>query len=548
MAIQTRREVQGRITDLWNRPIEWLHGLSLRFLDWFTQERWTNTLTIAVLVLANLIIVYFFITGQDNRAVGFTVVALIMPLVLFVPEFGIAVLIVAGSNLIVNAMYYAAGVGTGTGQRTLVMSFFALIWMRAIYEYIRIPREERPRIFTWFTVVLIAFWLYYMGHVLYIYTFKRYDLLLTPERALGYAGWGTGLIRYFDPIMLWIGVLPLIVLLRDRERTRRALTIVGAVVYIAAAMLVIEYISPLPEFWKVVFQIKRAGESSEGYRIAAPDAMFLIVLGFLYTLFRLGYARGTLTNTALVGFLALATFSILVIKTRILWAPLVAVVPVALLWKPPQILVNQAKVLFVVGLFGAALMLSPQVSAPVLRLVREAEERWSRNYAFGGDPRNDPSYIGRIREHQQLERAMATMTPLEQLFGRGLEATYERYLPVSIKLNVPYQNVYYEHTGSHFSWYWRLYSIGWIGTVLLAILMGAAILRGIQVFFATRNEHRKALVFAVTAATVVLIPFDSISFNTFREYYVLPVILLWSLIEAVDRWNRQDQARAQQVG
>lgn len=548
MAIQTRREAQGRITDLWNRPLEWAHGLSLRILGWFNQERWASTLTITALVLANLIILYFFITGQDNRAVGFTVVALIMPLVLFIPELGIAVFIIAGSNLIVNAMYYAAGMGSGTGQRTLVLGFFMLIWARAVYEYIRLPREERPRVFTWFTVALMIFWLYYMGHVLYIYTLGRYDLRLTPERAVGYADWGTGIIRYFDPIMLWIGALPLIVLMRDRERTKRALTIVGAVVFIAAAVLLIEFISPLPEFWKVVFQIKRAGETQEGYRIAAPDSMFLIVLGFLYALFRIGYTRGALANTVLVTFLALAAFAILTIKTRILWAPLLVVAPLALLWKPPQILVNQAKLLFVVGLFGAALMLSPQISAPVIKLLRETEERWSRNYAFGGDPRNDPSYQGRIREHEQLERAMATMTPFQQLFGRGLEATYGRYLPVTIKLQLPYRNVYYEHTGSHFSWYWRLYSIGWVGTILLAILMGAAILRGIQVFFATRDENRKALVFAVTAATVVLLPFDSISFNTFNTYYVLPLVLLWSLIEVVDYWNRQDRARASQTG
>ena len=122
MAIQTRRERQGRFSDLWNRPIEWLHGLSLRPLDWFTQERWTTPLTILALGLANLMIVYFFLQGQDNRAIAFVVLTLLAPLMWVIPELSVAVLIIAGSSLLVNAMYFAAGAG-GTGERTLTLAF-----------------------------------------------------------------------------------------------------------------------------------------------------------------------------------------------------------------------------------------------------------------------------------------------------------------------------------------------------------------------------------------------------------------------------------------
>ncbi|MCS7170676.1 MAG: hypothetical protein NZ949_08675, partial [Candidatus Kapabacteria bacterium] len=81
MAIQARRERQGRVSDLWNRPIEWLHGLSLRPLEWFTQERWTTLLTLLALVLANIVVLFFLMQGQDNRAIAFVILLLLAPLV-----------------------------------------------------------------------------------------------------------------------------------------------------------------------------------------------------------------------------------------------------------------------------------------------------------------------------------------------------------------------------------------------------------------------------------------------------------------------------------
>jgi hypothetical protein len=60
------------------RPIEWAHGRSLRLLEWFNQERWTLTLTLLALVLANLFLLYLFLQGQDTRALAFVIILFVI--------------------------------------------------------------------------------------------------------------------------------------------------------------------------------------------------------------------------------------------------------------------------------------------------------------------------------------------------------------------------------------------------------------------------------------------------------------------------------------
>jgi hypothetical protein len=107
------------------RPIEWAHGQSLRLLEWFNQERWTLALTVLALVTANLVVLYFLLQGQDVRALAFVVIILLAAISWLVPEFSVAVLIVAGSGLYVNLLYYATGTGA-TGMRSLLLVFLRL--------------------------------------------------------------------------------------------------------------------------------------------------------------------------------------------------------------------------------------------------------------------------------------------------------------------------------------------------------------------------------------------------------------------------------------
>jgi hypothetical protein len=540
MATRPIREPRAPLGSVLMRPIEWAHGRSLRLLEWFNQERWTLALTLLALVLANLVILFFFLQGQDNRAIAFVILLLLAPLMWIIPELSIAVFIIAGSRLIVNAAYFAVGPGGGTGERTLTVLFFLIVSARAVYEYLRIPAQERPRLLTWLTGAVLLFWVYYMGHVAYIYLFRYHEVPPdSPEAVLGF--YRPGVLRYFDSHILWIGILPLMVLMRDIERAKRALLIIGVVVGLGVATLVWEYFAPLPEAWKIVFQIRAAMETKEGYRVRDPAVMYLMVAALFAAIYSLGYVRGW-RAAVVIAYILAAVYGILITKNRALWAAITPIVPLALLWKPPAILARQTAVLAAVGLLLGAGMLNPGFYSTVQKNVQEALERWQRNYAYGGDPRNDPSYQGRLRENEAWEVKMRQLSPLERLIGRGLEEPYGRYLSLAgMGYGSRFTSVYIEKIRMHFSWLRRLLAIGIIGTSLLALTLVVALVRIAWAFLKVNHPFTRALLMGVGAGTVAAIGYDAIHSGPLDSPPVLPIILLWSLAELAFHWQRTRQ-------
>jgi hypothetical protein len=381
---------------------------------------------------------------------------------------------------------------------------------------------------------------YYMGHVAYIYLFRYHEVPPdSPEAVLGF--YRPGVFRYFDSHILWIGILPLMVLMRDLERAKRALLIVGVVVGLGVATLVWEYFAPLPQAWKIVFQIRAAGESAEGYRVRDPAVMYLMVAALFAAIYSLGYVRGW-RAAVVVAYILAAVYGVLVTKNRALWAAIMPIVPLALLWKPPAILARQTAVLAAVGLLLGAGMLNPQFYSIVQQKIEETMERWQRNYAYGGDPRNDPSYQGRLREKEAWEIKMSRLSPTERLFGKGLEEPYGFYLNLSTLGYGPrFTHVYIEKTQMHFPWLRRQLAIGLIGTALLALTLVVALVRIAWAFLKVNHPFTRALLMGVGAGTVAAIGYDAIHSGPLASAPVLPIILLWSLAELTFHWQRTGQ-------
>jgi hypothetical protein len=539
MATRPIREPRAPLGSVLMRPIEWAHGQSLRLLEWFNQERWTLALTVLALVTANLVVLYFLLQGQDVRALAFVVIILLAAISWLVPEFSVAVLIVAGSGLYVNLLYYATGTGV-TGMRSLLLVFLTIASARAAYEYLRTPSAERPRVFTWLTILLAAFWVYYTAHVLYINLF-RYNIPSSdnPLAVLGFE-W-RGLIRSFDPHVLWIGVIPMVVLLRSYERAKRVLFLVGLAAFSGGVGIFLEYLTPLPEFWKVALMIRVAGQSEEGYRVAAPAPIHLVVLLMWYVLYRVGYLKWWQNSLALF-YIVAAALAVAVMKTRMLWGVILLFLPFVLLLKPPRAQLRQLVVFGFAGLLGMALMLHPRVYDLTTQIVREVNQRWQRNFAFGGDPRNDGSYQGRIREREAWERHYATLSLTDKIFGRGLEEGYGFYISLyALGYGPQYRQTYVEKTRLHFSWLGRLLHIGILGTTLLALVLVAAAVRATQAFFTIPQPSIKALMFASLASTVGIAIYDTIQHFTLSENSVLPIVFSWAIVEAALHWHRTGQ-------
>jgi len=541
MATRPIREPRAPLGPVLMRPIEWAHGRSLRLLEWFNQERWTLTLTLLALVLANSFLLYLFLQGQDTRALAFVIILFVIVLSWLVPELSIAVLIVGGTGLYINLLFYTTGGAFGTGSRQILLALLLVVSFRAIYEYLRTPPAERPKVFTWFTVLLALFWVYYMAHVMYINLF-RYNVP-PPDNVLTVLGFEQKtLIRYFDSHVLWIGVIPMMVLLRNYERAKRVLFLVGLAALSGAVGTFLDYLTPLPELWKVAFFIRTAGESQEGYRVHTAATTYLTVFCALYTVYRVGFLKWWQHLVALF-YLVAATLLIATVKTRALWAPILVLLPFGLLLKPPQALFRQVYVLGFAGLLATATLMHPRVYDVTTQLANEVVQRWQRNFTFGGDPRNDPSYQGRLRERDAWEQHYATLSLTDKLLGRGLEEGYGFYISLfAFGYGPQYRQTYVEKTRLHFSWLGRLLHIGIIGTVLLALVFIAATARAVYTFLVVPQPSVRALAFASVGATAVILFYDSIHHYTLTDYSTLPVVLSWAFLEAAIHWYRTGQS------
>jgi hypothetical protein len=539
MATRSIREPRAPLGSVLMRPIEWAHGQSLRLLEWFNQERWTLALTLLALVLANLVVLFFFLQGQDNRAIASVILMLLAPLAFLLPTLSVTVFIVLGAGLFGNVMYFALGPGQGTGIRVLTLTFGLILTARAAYEYLRTPPNERPRLTSWLITALLLYWVYHMTHVSYIYLFKYNDV--PPESIAAALGmYRPGLFRYFDYHILWIGIIPIIILLRDFERFKQVAILLGTVMAIGLGSVVWEYFAPLPAFFKIMFQLRAAGETAEGYRVRDPAALYLFLTGFFYAIYMIGFLKGYRNFFALL-FVMAATFGVLITKNRILWAGILVMLPIALLWKPPQTLVRQLSVLSVAALVFLAMMLYPPVHESVSRIAIETVERWNRNYAFGGDPRLDPSYQFRERERESWEATWAQLTWTEKLFGRGLETGYGYYVSVAQLGGPPtYDRTYIEKVHMHFAWLGRLLRTGYIGVILLGILLIAFFASSIYTFLRIKNITVRAAIVGVVGGTVGVLFYDSLHTVLSREE-ALPVILMWSILPLAWHWQRTGQ-------
>ncbi|CUU10540.1 MAG: hypothetical protein N2045_01975 [Fimbriimonadales bacterium] len=544
MGIRVARERGFRVSDLWRTPLERLAALTARFSGWFNQERWTNLLLITALTVANLVILVFILQGQENRAVAFTVLALIAPLAFLVPEINIVTFILAGTGLFVNAFYYV--LEAGTGERALSLVFLFLLSARAVYEHLKTPPEKRIKVFSWFVILLVVFWIYYMFHVGYIYLF-RYDEVPPDDRFAALGFYRTGVFRYFDRHMLWIGVVPLIILLSDIRRAKRILTILGVVASSGVVVLLWEYFVPLPPFAKILFQLRAAGETTEGYRVREPASLYLIVAGFMFALYSLGFYKGWRVVAAVIYLLG-AAYVILITKNRALWGAMMLIMPMVLLWKPPAALMHQARIAFMSCLFVLVLLMHPVINEAAARIVTESVQRWERNFAYGGDPRLDPSYQARVREREAWEVRMQTLTPFQRLFGAGLEEPYGRYISLGeLGYRGPgFDQVYVERIEMHFAWLARLLHIGLVGTGLMVVLMAGFFIRAAQAFFTFKDPLWRAVIVGITGGMVAAIGYDLVHSDYLNSQGVAPIIFLWSLIEAMFHWKRTGQLESTQ--
>jgi hypothetical protein len=539
MALQAERETRT-LREWLVLTIEWAQSSALSVAGRLNQERWTNLVIILGVVSANLIVLGSLLQGENIRAIAFGIIILTGLFALRYCEVSITIFITVGTGLFVNTFWYA-GQGTGTGQRAFLILFLIIVTIQAAFEYVRTAKEDRPRIWTPLTFAVLLFWLYHLAHVLYIYLFL-YDVPPADD-VMRYMGISTTpLFRYFDAHMVWIGILPIMILLRDWKRAQRVIIALCLIMIINVFAIIWEYFSPLPQFFKIMFQLRAAGETPQGYRVRDPFGLYFSMTLFFGLLYLLGYIRGFMANLVILLYTVAYIMVLLITKNRILWAGVMVFLPLVLLWKPPAVLLRQAVVLGIALLVFTAFMLHPSVYAAVSQIVNETVERWSLNYAYGGDPRLDPSYQFRAREREAWEHTYERLGVFQRVFGAGLEAPYGFFLKSSTVgeyAHLPY-TIYFEKVGMHFAWLGRLLRYGWVGTTLLAMVLIIFFARAVFLFFKYSNPIYRAIIMALIGATIGVLAFDSLHM-ILDKYAAASVVLMWSLLELIPHWSNRSR-------
>jgi hypothetical protein len=132
--------------------------------------------------------------------------------------------------------------------------------------------------------------------------------------------------------------------------------------------------------------IRVAGQSEEGYRVAAPAPIHLVVLLMWYVLYRVGYLKWWQNSLALF-YLMAAALAVAVMKTRMLWGVILLFLPFVLLLKPPRAQLRQLVVFGFAGLLTMALMLHPRVYDLTTQIAREVEPALAAELCFRRRPK-----------------------------------------------------------------------------------------------------------------------------------------------------------------
>ena len=92
----------------------------------------------------------------------------------------------------------------------------------------------------------------------------------------------------------------------------------------------------------------------------------------------------------------------------------------------------------------------------------------------------------------------------------------------------------------HFAWLGRLLRSGYIGVLLLGILLIAFFATSIYTFLRIKNITVRAAIVGVVGGTVGVLFYDSLHTMLSREE-ALPVILMWSILPLAWHWQRTGQ-------
>lgn len=500
--------------------------------NWLTAERLSMGTFLLFVIAANVTILYLFLSDRMSLAILVAVLGLIAPLSFFWPHVGLVVFVAVTAGGFVNAIHFVTE--GASGERTLSLVMAVALSARALWEWVGIPRDKRPKILSGLVFFLLLFQSFYLLHIAYIYIFDpdiRGTDIYVKEFA---AGFWKPTFRYFDHLPLWLMVIPAMVILSKPERLK---TVIAGFIILALWSTVItvwEYISPLPRELKIAFKLFQTGESAEGNRIlSSPGYMLVFFLGMLLVAF-----KGL--NAKLNGFWVWAVFGLVMIafaswKGRIIWGLFAASVPFLMFMKPREAVARHLTTALAFALVVAAALFHPAVNDQATKIWVEVATRFEKTF----DPRDytgQGSFAWRVIEARYAIDTWSGGTMFQKWFGQGLQTPYGFYETVPMT-RWGFGGTW-QKTHIHNQYVGVLLRIGIVGLFLYLLLIGAFFYRLFVVWKVTDNRYARAFVLSLGAFMVSLFIFQAFHIMI-SQPEALPIIVIgWAILELIPYYKR----------
>jgi len=529
--ITTRQTLGSRIQNTWIRIIEPYNAL-LRVIS---HERLVNGIIIAAVTLATLFITFLYLTDRSEYVPVFIGFVLVVPLTFLLPELGVLVYCLTISSQLMNVVKLATF--GASGRFFLMAGLLMVLTFRAWWEYLRIPKEERPRLFSVFTIAMAVFLAFYATHVVYslMYTFVLSPPVLVRPITPSYFNRIpeiSELIKAADWPLAWVMVFPAIVLLRNPVRARRFFIGLGAIILFFSGLMTLEYVAPLPPIAKAVLGIGRAYETEQGYRVSGFEGIHTIVCGSLIMLAFLGIDRRWNKPWAYVFYLLTIT-AILVNKYRGTWISYALAAPIVLMHRRVTANVRLATAGFVMFVFLTALTFVPPFSTQISRLAGETYDRFmltfSESDAFGGKG----TIGGRLGEVDYVMYHWRSGSTFQQLFGFGLDTPYGYYEKIHRDTMFA---THYEKSYIHVGWVAIFYKLGIFGVILTLVLFAAYFIRARQILKMTDNIYVRAFIGAGIGWMLFCLLRNMTGSVVTAGGPVMPFVVIWTTTELLPYW------------
>lgn len=463
-----------RELNVWSKVSTPYWKLASLWSDNTDHSRRIHWLIVCVVAFCSLALL-FLLLRSEGRAALFVFGLLSVILVLYKPELALVGIVLwepgGGREIFMRVSFAAAGLPKSFNSLVPLALVLFSIWLHAGLYYVKLPKAERPRIFSPLIIILGAycawFWVQYVRGM-------YYDGNLIQD------------LYDFAPgaFMIFVAI-PAIILLHDLKKLRLFVFGVAVIAAFNLVTITLDYLGVLPQIIANYMGLGKREFEDTGTRVWHPATQFVYFMTFL----SISYLGLTRSLSGLLGWtwLFACVPSVIALKQRNAWLSILAFAPVIFMLKPNDAKLRALPAGIFFMLIFSALLLNPEIKSKFDNKALEVQKRFEASF----DPREYQSGGIAIRR-TEIEEGIPTWQKNNQWIGIGIRTPYMNEYQKDYRQQAK-RNVLVPKFYMHNSYVWHLMKTGIVGAVLLFALISVFFWRWFQIYPKTDRFERAFL-------------------------------------------------------